>query len=318
MDQQRRELLYHKFINESSQFIYNFVKDNNKTILNGDNEKYYMNYLKTIQNKIFNEKFQESMLYNIDDSLIFLNKLTINEFQVLLNNIIVPTKKEKLFSSIHELLNDHSNCILFDYHDDAQGQVTLPNNTKRLSINTIDIEIFNINKSNNSFGINSNDYTILPGNYTIEGLVENLNQLIELDGKIIYNKYINKLCFAFTKRSNLKLNRSLADLLGFSEHEYPDISKVISEKYNQFDVYKKCYIQIEVNDTKLDIYHTNNNLKWYSIKYPNTNHSVNKKYFDIPLTHASGTTVEFHVYNANFQELTPYYYNINCTFKCLT
>jgi hypothetical protein len=315
----RRDLLYDKFINESHQFIYKFVKDNNdnnKTILDASNEKYYMNYLKNIQIKIFNEKFRESMLYNIDDSLIFLNKLTINEFGGLLNNPVqVQTKRDKLFSSIHQLLDESTNTLsLLDYSPSLNNDnsIIFSENTKKTCIYTIGIKIFIINISNNSFNIDSNIYTILPGHYTIEELVENINQIIELDGKIIYNKYVNKVCFIFNKTSNLKLNHSLADLLGFSNIEYSDISKVISEKYNQIDIYKNGYIQIKINDTKLSVYHTNNNLGWFSAKYPQDNVCL-QKYFDI----YQKNTIEIFVYNANLQEMPSDFYNINCTFKCL-
>jgi hypothetical protein len=313
----RRELLYDKFINESHQFIYNFVKDNNnnnKIMLDESNKIYYMNYLKNIQIKIFNEKFRESMLYNMDDSLIFLNKLTINEFAVLLNNPVqVQNKREKLFRSIHLLL-DESNFTLLDYnHNDNSNSIVFPENTKKICIYTIDIKIFIINTSNNSFSINSNIYTILPGNYSIEELVESINQLIELHGKIMYNKYINKVCFVFNKTSAIKLNSSLADLLGFSNIEYSDISKLISEKYNQIELYKNDYIQIKINDTKLSVYQTNNNLEWFSCKYPNN--ICNTRYFEVDILQKN--TIEFSVYNANLQEIPRGFYNINCIFKCI-
>lgn len=312
----RQQLLYNQFMNESSRFVYNFVKENNKTLLNDTNEKYYMEFLKSIQNKIFNEKFRESMLYNIEDSLIFLNKLTINEFDALIkkNSVVVSktgSKKETLFLSIHQLLNESTNnYIILDYNLSDDDLIVLPDNTQKICLNSIDIEIHIINSSNNSFQINSNTYTMLPGNYTITDLVEYLNQMIELDGKIIYNHYINRVGFVFNKLSNIKLNASLAKLLGFNNIEYTNITKIISEKNNAIDVYQNGYIKITINDTKLDIYHTNSNLEWFSVKYPKN--ITNKKHFDT--TNLQKNRIDISVYNKNLELIPREFYNINLTF----
>jgi hypothetical protein len=264
MDIEKNKLIYNAFLcNETTTYLYNFVQNKYKTqnlIVKLFKEQDMFSQIINVQKKVLKNNLINNTHEKSDDIIISLNKLVISEIEAFIEYYLSKPKKRQ----------DQQKTLHLFFKNENNYRIDLPqsdNNT--LCIKSVQIK--NLRNINNfcvfSTIINQikQEYKVISKHYTIDELVDVINKLLNNNIKLIFNKILNKVCFTSKEDFEIYLDNDLAYLFGFEKTNLVNDKTYISDTDIKFDIFDNIYIQIYMDNQKIDFVTTNAKINWYSI-----------------------------------------------------